>query len=377
MNVKEDTINTIIEFIAHPVSEKSENFDIRLLDVLKDAQDLVCRETVNQYVGVWQSCRLIKNDYNTTEAWNVLLQKTLPSSVNRKNIFRKEKNLVYLSAIAAACVVIIALLAGIFSPFRFPHYPVTYSEYHVPYGARSKITLPDGTQVWLNAGSKLRYASDFNIAGRKVTLEGEAFFEVTKNRENPFYVMADEAMVKVLGTRFNLKAYPEDNTIETTVSSGIVEVFNRNQSGEKNKSIVLKANDQACLIRHAQRTGINSVKESRKLENKSEKPSGSTSLVPKEEIIVSRNIDPEISSSWKEKEWIIQSEKLAGFSIKMERRFNIKVHFADKDIQDFVFSGRLRDENLEQMLEAISKTAPISYRIKNADVYLSYRKTKQ
>lgn len=376
MYSKEDTLNTIIEFIACPASEKKENFDKRFSYPLKDVQSSVSQEVINQYIGIWQSCRLVQNDYNTTKAWNVLQQKTSVPAINREKRFLKKKNLVYSSAIAAASVSILVLLASIFFPLRFSHQPVTYSEYHVPYGSRSKITLPDGTLVWLNAGSELRYASDFNITGREVTLVGEAFFEVTKNPKKPFSVKTDEAMVRVLGTKFNLKAYPEDNTIETTVSSGIVEVFNSKPSGEKIKSIILKANEQASLIKHAQQTGTQPDKGTKKLENGLVKPSESISLTPKEGIIVSKNINPEISSSWKENEWIIQSEKLADFSIKMERRFNVKIHFTDKDIQDFVFSGRLKDENLNQMLEAISKTAPIRYKIKNADVYLSNRKTK-
>jgi transmembrane sensor len=375
MHSKEDTLNTIIEFITCPASGQHENSDKQSSSPLKDVQSSINWETVNQYVGIWQSCRLIQNDYNTTEAWNVLQRKTSLPGLDRKKSSLKQKKLIYSWA-AAASVTILVLLAGIFFPFRFSHQPVAYSEYYVPYGSRSKITLPDDTQVWLNAGSKLRYASDFNITCRNVTLVGEAFFEVARNPQKPFSVKADKATVKVLGTKFNLKAYPEDKAIETTVSSGIVEVYNSKPSGEKVKSIVLKANEQACLIKHEQHTGMPLPKKIKKLENKPVKPSEPTSLVPKEGIIVSRNIDPEVSSSWKENEWIIQSEKLVDFSIKMERRFNIKIHFADQDIQDFVFSGRLKDENLDQMLEAISKTAPISYKIKNADVYLSNRKTK-
>ena len=93
-------------------------------------------------------------------------------------------------------------------------------------------------------------------------------------------------------------------------------------------------------------------------------------------IILNKDINPDISSSWKENEWIIDSEKLSEFSVKMERRFNVKIHFKDARIENYVFSGILKDENLVQMLEAISKTAPICYKIKDMDVYLSQRKTK-
>ena len=95
-----------------------------------------------------------------------------------------------------------------------------YREYvvEVPDGAKSKITFPDGSIVWLNAGSKVKYDSNFAKASRKVELTGEGYFEVSKNKELPFVVSTGKLSVKVLGTKFNLKSYEEDSRVESNPS---------------------------------------------------------------------------------------------------------------------------------------------------------------
>ncbi|MEI9806510.1 MAG: FecR domain-containing protein [Bacteroidota bacterium] len=95
-------------------------------------------------------------------------------------------------------------------------------------GSRSRSLLPDGTTVWLNAGSKLYYDGDFTGATREVRLEGEAFFDVVKQPDRPFVVHTSGIDIKVLGTAFNVKSYPEDKTVETTLYRGIVRVFRQN-----------------------------------------------------------------------------------------------------------------------------------------------------
>lgn len=101
-----------------------------------------------------------------------------------------------------------------------------YKEYvvEVPDGAKSKITFPDGSVVWLNAGSKVKYDSNFAKASRNVELTGEGYFEVSKNKELPFVVNTEKLSVKVLGTKFNLKSYEEDSEVKVTLKEGAVKV---------------------------------------------------------------------------------------------------------------------------------------------------------
>jgi ferric-dicitrate binding protein FerR (iron transport regulator) len=369
MPEKEELNLFFIEVISSP-QYGVEEIHLEQFYSLADKMDQTEIKNLAQYVDIWQAAPLIRNDYSPVVAFDNIREHLQESKIQSRTKIPGSKSR-YLSILVAA--IIIPILYFIFSHLKnnSTESKLTYSEYHVPYGSRSKITLPDGTLAWLNAGSTLIYSSDYNTKNRLVQLEGEAFFEVKKIPGKSFTASTDGASVKVLGTSFNLKAYPEENIVETTVTSGVVEVCNKSFSKTKSKKIVLKANEKIRL------------KKSSKSELK-ERPKNDSSIAEIEkpdiqsiqDVKISRNIDPSVSSSWKENEWIIESERLSEFAVKMERRFNISIYFTDENIKDHVFSGRLKDENLTQMLEAICKTAPIKYNTKNDRVYLSERITE-
>ena len=110
--------------------------------------------------------------------------------------------------------------------------PVTYSEIKAPLGARSEIRLNDGTEVMLNAGSSIKYSSDYNLNNRNLVLEGEAYFKVAREPPLPLVVNAGNIDIKATGTEFNVKAYSDDGMIETTLVVGEVEISSK---GKNNK----------------------------------------------------------------------------------------------------------------------------------------------
>lgn len=139
----------------------------------------------------------------------------------------------YRRALRLSAAAIILLVCGISSLFFLWQSERTasevveeYKEYvvEVPDGAKSKITFPDGSVVWLNAGSKVKYDSNFAKVSRNVELTGEGYFEVSKNKELPFVVNTEKLSVKVLGTKFNLKSYEEDSEVKVTLKEGAVKV---------------------------------------------------------------------------------------------------------------------------------------------------------
>ena len=126
---------------------------------------------------------------------------------------------------------------------------VTPKEIATKNGVSTKMVLPDGSTVWLNAGSKLDYTKIGSTGNREVQLTGEAFFDVVKNPERPFIIHTSKIDVKVLGTKFNVKAYPEDKTVETSLVQGSVEVFVKNRPGEK---YLLKPNQKLVLLNNTE-----------------------------------------------------------------------------------------------------------------------------
>lgn len=123
----------------------------------------------------------------------------------------------------------------------------------IPYGSRSNIMLSDGTKVWLNAGSRLIYPSRFVDHSREVFLSGEAFFDVEKNEMQPFVVKTADILVEVLGTRFNVAAYPEDFAVQTVLAEGSVEIKSAN-SGKNDRGVLLQQGHLAYYNKKTQET---------------------------------------------------------------------------------------------------------------------------
>jgi ferric-dicitrate binding protein FerR (iron transport regulator) len=128
----------------------------------------------------------------------------------------------------------------------------------IPYGSRSDITLADGTNVWLNAGSRLIYPSRFVDKTREVYLSGEAFFDVQKNEKQPFVVKTTDVLVEVLGTRFNVTAYPEDFAVQTVLAEGSVEIKSVS-AGRREKGVLLKVGELAYFNKKTQETNTQKV----------------------------------------------------------------------------------------------------------------------
>ncbi len=123
----------------------------------------------------------------------------------------------------------------------------------IPYGSRSNITLADGTNVWLNAGSRLIYPSRFVDKTREVYLSGEAFFDVQKNEKQPFVVKTTDILLEVLGTRFNVTAYPEDFAVQTVLAEGSVEIKSVS-AGRREKGVLLEEGELAYFNKKTHET---------------------------------------------------------------------------------------------------------------------------
>lgn len=135
---------------------------------------------------------------------------------------------------------------------------ITSNQLIIPFGNRSKVTLSDSTVVWLNAGSRLIYPSRFSGDTREVILFGEAFFDVFKDKKVPFVVKTSSVEIMVLGTKFNVSAYPEDNIIQTVLKEGSVAI-RRNGSGLFEKDVLLGPNQMASFDKTTQESKVSAV----------------------------------------------------------------------------------------------------------------------
>lgn len=274
-----------------------------------------------------------------------------------------------LQGISAAAVFCIAFFLGtVFN--RHPNIVSTeqsvssavYNEIKAPLGAKSEIRLNDGTEVMLNAGSSIKYRSDYNLHNRELVLEGEAYFKVAKNLNLPLIVNAGNINIKATGTEFNVKAYSDEGMIETTLINGEVEISSKGNEN-KDRILVLKPNQKAIYAQQSDQFTLEKIKE---LEPLAVKPA----KIITDRLLVSSKTDVEQVTAWTKNKLIIRSENLESLCTKLQRKYDVTFVFADEAIKKHRFSGVLLDETLQQVIDVIKLTAPVDYLIDRKTVLL-------
>jgi len=248
------------------------------------------------------------------------------------------------------------------------------SELVVPLGSRAQFTLSDGTSVTLNAGSRLIYDSRYGIADRTVQLEGEGYFKVAKDSKRPFTVKTSHLDVLALGTAFNVKAYSDDKTIETTLVEGSVKIT---ETAYKKgyKVMILKPNQKLTFYKEYPAK----TEEAAGIEEKTKKNTKPLQVQPSIEThrLLTENVNVEPVISWKENRWIFEKESLEQIAVELERKFDVQIHIESERLKTFRFTGTILAEPIEQVLEVMSISAPINYKIKGKVVNISENKNME
>jgi len=266
-------------------------------------------------------------------------QITFPANNRRKRIFS--------FSIAAILVFLIGGLVWLKS-YQKDSSTATeknYSEVSSPFGSKTKLVLPDSTVVWLNAGSKLTYNEHFGTTNRNTTLIGEAFFDVKKS-SIPFIIRANNIHIKVLGTAFNVKAYPEDKTTETSLIRGRVEVILDKRPGEP---IILKPNEKLVVANE-------------NIEAKTEVQKKDPKVVIGELTHINDTII--VETSWVRNELIFQDETFSDIAHKMERWYGVTIEFKDERVASERLSGTFTTETIQDALNALQYSTKFHYSIK-------------
>jgi ferric-dicitrate binding protein FerR (iron transport regulator) len=216
--------------------------------------------------------------------------------------------------------------------------------------------------VILNAGSTIHYSNDFNLSNRDLDLNGEAYFKVAKNPGLPFVVSAGEVEIIATGTEFNVKAYPEESTVETTLIEGAVEITNSNAERKGAGFIDLIPNQKAIFYKGEERYHLENI------EKKIVKPEPVETFL--EKVMISPKTDVEKTVAWTQGKLIFRGETLENMCVDLQRKYNVNFFFIEEDLKNYRFTGILLDETLEQVLEVIKLAAPVDFTIEGKTVYL-------
>jgi ferric-dicitrate binding protein FerR (iron transport regulator) len=233
------------------------------------------------------------------------------------------------------------------------------NEIIAPKSGFSKIQLPDGTKVWLNSGSKLIYGANYGVEFRKVSLMGEAFFDVVKDAQHPFIVTTSTISIKVLGTEFNLRSYSNDKTSEAALIRGQIELT---VLKNPEKKIILKASEKLTIINNEQTAG------------KAIPSSGSARVAEEIPLIALSRIHQAKQDTlpsealWLENKLAFDAEEFESIAQKLERRYDVTIVFKSDAVKRLRFTGRFQNESIGKALKALQTTTYFHYKTENNQI---------
>lgn len=210
-------------------------------------------------------------------------------------------------------------------------------EHVIPKGKRSRILLEDGTQVWMNADSKLEYDETFLTSKtREVTLKGEAYFEVTPDKTRPFIVHIQGVDIKVLGTAFNVKGYDGESQVEATLVHGKISIAGK---GDK-EQVTLAANQRAVFLKE------------------------------RKKLLVENNVEADTYTSWRKGVLVFEDQPVSEILPVLERTFNVTIHTDAATALDCRFTAKISNKSLQEVLELFKTSDTIVYNIVGNEVFI-------
>jgi hypothetical protein len=201
---------------------------------------------------------------------------------------------------------------------------IIYNKIETPVGGKYQVNLPDGSKVWLNSSSSLRFPALFNGNTREVELSGEAYFDVSKNKSKPFKVITKDQIVEVLGTQFNINSYSDEGPIKTTLIEGSVKII------YKDKVVLLSPGQQ---------------------------------FQPKESVAAVVEADTEEVVAWKDGYFIFKNEDIKSIMRKVSRWYNVEVSYSG-NIPEVGFGGNIsRSKDISEVLDVLQLTNAIHFKV--------------
>lgn len=321
-------INLLIDYLTGRITAEEQTLLFEWID--KSEENRLC---YTQLKEIWISSGLGNPDspFHKEKAFRMFKER-VDAVVHGKQLKRK-KVFLRMTAVAALLLpfVILLYVGSRYLELKneLADRQLTYTSVVVPKGGRSQVELPDGTQVWLNAGSSLQYANTFGQENRDVALSGEAYFDVISDKTRPFIVQAGNIKIQVLGTRFNVKAYEQLDNIKVALMEGSVSLHNSND----NQTYMLEPMEMAVYNKHQNNMEI--VKEMSSLAN-----------------------------GWTNGEVVFNGERFEEIAFMLEQRFNVTIHIEKESLRKRQFKGDFtKNETIERIFNVMATDGQFNYRI--------------
>lgn len=275
----------------------------------------------------------------------------------------KVRTIAWVSAIAAAVIFAIILIVVPVNK-KVKNIGLAQNTVSTKRGSKSKISLPDGTQVWLNADSKIVYNENFLGQIREVSLSGEAFFDVVHDESRPFVIHTSSIDLKVLGTAFNVRSYAEEKNTETSLIRGSVEIT-LIKSVDKEK-IILKPNEK-LIVSNSEAPVIKT----------SDKVKSNSPVMTLGKVNYKEEEHSAVETLWTRNKLAFDGETLEDIALKIERWYDVKLVITDDKLKKEAYTGTFEDETLVEVLETLQEGGGFVYSINKKEVTISPRNKKQ
>ncbi len=351
---KKDHHNKYLKFLFNQTTEK-EN-EMLLLYLQEDESGLQNFAKTKEVLEAYE-----KENTDTSFVQKDL--KSLKGKIKRKKTFTIGKQLLRYAAI----LVIAIGLVEVWDYVVLNNELVKYNQIVVARGEQSKIILSDSTVVWLASDTRLEFPDHFVNNERKVLLTGQAFFKVAHNKKLPFIVEAGDTRINVLGTEFNVKAYPSDLEIETSLVRGKVNVTYPTANSK------LKSNK---MVSRGEKLTYNKKKRNVSLQAPLKRlskviiPGEKLSYNKKTHLIRKSKFDPQLELSWREGRLSFRNESFGNIAKKLERFYNVEIEFQNEKIKSYQYTGDFDKESIQEALDAITKITHFRYDKKDRKIII-------
>lgn len=270
---------------------------------------------------------------DTREAWHTIDRKI--SKETTTGLLRKR----FRYVAAAAAVLAFGLMAAVtvHSYLQSKRASNQYTEIVTQAGQKTSVQLPDGTTVWLNAASSLKYPASFNSDSREVVMTGEAFFQVKKDQSKTFRVKSGALNVEVHGTSFNVKNYPDENAQKITVADGVVGLVMNSLEITR-----LKKGEQATFNKNS------------------------------EKVIVTKE-NPDQITAWKNNELIFRDTPVEEVIRSLESWYGVNMTIDNRMLDEHSYSFKVKTESLREVLDMMEVMTPLHYTISGKDIEIRYK----
>lgn len=337
-NIHEDIDKLIVDFLANEISSEDKEALHLWLQSSSENQDyfLKLRE-------VWFSVNTANPNlkFDKAKAYQTFIKRK--ETYQLQNAKPKKQVHIYLrrvavAAVVASCFGIIGYYLG-FTTYQDIDRPLV--EVEAPLGSRSKIHLPDGSLVWLNAGSYISYNQNFGVKDRSITLKGEGYFEVVNKDNKPFYVNGQNVHIQVLGTKFNVRNHLDEKEIRVTLVDGRVAVNSDSPNAQRYN---LMPNQQFIFDREQ----------------------GTAKIV----AVTASN-----SCEWTNGYLFFDEERLTDIARELERSYNVKIIIADESLMSYRFYGNFTrlEQTIQEVLEVLASTDKLRYEIDGKTITLKQK----